>query len=278
MKKYIIFLLQLGFLIFAFGDEMELKELQTEKGKWHYSVNNCGENAILFIHGANSSKKIWNHQFDLTISGYKSIFVDMLGYGESEQPEEGYNLSNWLSGLIAILEQEKVKKVCIVGHSNGVIIAKEFYRANPEMVSHLILLDGMLKPMIPEGILGWMKSTLERSDYKDFMESNIDRMPVQGLSEADIEILKEDARNTPKVVVSGEFEMISSPKTWEELTIKCPTTIIHANNPTWTDDYITWLKSAVPDHKLIQWDDSGHFIPMQFPDRLEEVIREALGE
>ncbi|NRB46208.1 MAG: alpha/beta hydrolase [Saprospiraceae bacterium] len=259
------------------GMEIEKRTLQTDLGQWNYAISHEGTTAILFLHGANSSHKIWHQQFGLQVEGYKNIYVDLLGYGDSDKPKSGYSLKNWLEGLHGIIAQEEVKQVCIVAHSNGVIFAKEFYRSYPEQVQQLILLDGMLKQMISGPVLEWMKSTLERSDYKEFMANNIKRMPIQALEIRDQEILQQDALNTPKSVVVAEFNIVTAPETWEPLEINCPTIILHANSPYWTDDYVKWLHTVAPAHQFIHWTDAGHFIPLQYPERLNALIKESLS-
>lgn len=257
---------------------MQQMTIMTGLGNWHYTTSNEGDKAILFLHGANSSHKIWRHQFGLKIKGYKNIFVDLLGYGESDQPDSGYSLQNWLEGLNSILEQEGVEQVCIVAHSNGVIFAKEFYRSYGEKVEQMILLDGMLKQMIAAPVLEWMKSTLERSDYKEFMANNVKRMPIQALDDEDQEILRQDALNTPKSVVTAEFSIVTAPETWQPIVIECPTIILHANSPYWTEEYVQWLNTVAPGHQFMHWNDAGHFIQMQFPERLNGLITKTLKE
>lgn len=252
--------------------KIESRTLKTGLGHWNYTVSHEGAKAILFLHGANSSHKIWHKQFGLQIKGYKNIFVDLLGYGDSAQPDNGYSLDNWLEGLKSILIQEEIEQVCLVAHSNGVIFAKEFYRKYPGQVQQLILLDGMLKQMISAPVLEWMRSTLERPDYKEFMAENVKRMPIQALTEKDQAILQQDALNTPKSVVLAEFNTVTAPETWQPLEIQCPTVILHANSPYWTDDYVQWLKTIAPQHQFLHWKDAGHFIPLQFPERLNTLI------
>jgi|GEM_PF-4500572 len=255
---------------------LQARVLQTERGNWYYKTGTTGEKALLFLHGANSSHKIWHNQFDLSVPNYKNIFVDLIGYGNSDKPTAGYHLNNWIAGLNQILEQEKLSQVCIVAHSNGVIFAKEFYRAHPDKVTQLILLDGMLQSIIQDQVLDWMRSTLERSDYKEFMAQNVRNMPVQGLEESDQEILHEDALNTPQFIAKAEFALISDPRTWLACTIHCSTTIVHANSPFWDEGYLEALRTIAPQHQLLKWEDAGHFIPMQHAERLNRLIIELL--
>lgn len=283
MKKTVLIFLPLLLLLSRHGRELERsgvasKEVQSEQGTWRYEVSNKGKKALLFLHGAGSSKKIWKKQHSIVLEGYKNIFVDLLGYGASDKPDSGYNLTNWIEGIHSVLQNEKVDEVCIVAHSNGVIFAKEYYRAYPDKISNLLLLDGMLKQVLNKQMLTWMKSTLERGDYESFMASNIQRMPVKGLADQDAALLKTDALNTPKVVTMAEFELISNSATWEDLTLACSVTIVHSNNPLWDDAYMEWLQKAVPDHQFFQWKDSGHFIQLQHPERLNNLIVEMVQQ
>ena len=108
------------------------------------------------------------------------------------------------------------------------------------------------------------------------MKQNVKMMPVAGLTEVDAEILRQDGLATPKRISQAEFELVSAKETWQELHISCPTTILHSNNPFWTKEYIEWLESIAPNHRFEVWKDSGHFVQLQYPDRLEKLIREAV--
>ena len=276
---YCVMCIQFVFLVNVYAlalPHIEHKILETAQGTWSYALSNSGKNALLFIHGASSSKNIWKNQYALALDGYKNIFVDLLGYGKSDKPESGYSLTNWIEGIDAILKQEEIAKVCLVAHSNGVIFAKEYYRAYPGKVSRLMLLDGMLKPMIQKPMLDWMKATLKRSNYEEYMANNVKFMPVQGLLEADAKLLQDDALNVPKRVTMAELELVSDTATWKHMVIQCPVTFVYTNNPMWTEDYFTWLPAIVPDYQLIRWEDTGHFIQLQYPDRLNRLIEDVM--
>ena len=134
----------------------------------------------------------------------------------------------------------------------------------------------MLKLTIKEPVLEWMKATLARSDYEEFMASHVEKMPLQGLEEADKALLRQGALETPKYVVAAEFAVVSDPASWKEMQIDCPTTIVHANNPSWDASYLAALKKIAPQHELLNWTDAGHFIPMQYPERLNTLISSLL--
>lgn len=252
--------------------ELLKKEMITDNGTLRYETLGEGSQGIVFVHGASSSSEIWKYQKDSAILGHKSIYVNLLGYGSSDKPNEGYSLENWVAGIHAIVQQEALEAISIVAHSNGVIVAKEYYRKHPKYVSKMLLLDGMLKQLITPEMMGWFRTSLERSDYETFMKNNVKNMLVQGLEEEDAKILKKDGLNTPKAVTLAEFNVLSDPKTWEPIEINCPVTVVHTNNPMWNLEYIEWLHHSIPKLALKEWQDAGHFLQLQFPDRLNQLI------
>lgn len=82
--------------MYSDSSHLEQKVLHTVLGNWNYIVSHKGDRGLLFLHGANSSHRIWHQQMGLTIKGYKRIFVDLLGYGGSDKPATGYHLSVWI--------------------------------------------------------------------------------------------------------------------------------------------------------------------------------------
>ncbi len=256
----------------AFGIPVA-KEFGTPAGIWRYVTLHEGDEVILFIHGAGSSRKIWKDMHLYEVTGQKLIFVDLLGYGESDKPENSLSLATWIEGLNLIVRQEKARRITVVAHSNGVILAKEFYRANEDLVSGMVLLDGMLRQMLDGQMLEWMKMTLDRSDYKSYMEQMVSGMPTTGLAEREVAIVQKDALDTPKLVTGAELEMISDKATWREIVIKCPVIIVHANNPLWSDDYNSWLFQVAPNHQLLTWRDAGHFLPLQYPEKISQLVK-----
>ncbi len=257
--------------------EIMKKELIAKNGTWRYETLGEGPKGVVFIHGASSSSRVWKYQKDSAILGHKSIYVDLLGYGSSDKPDKGYSMENWVVGIHAIAQQEDLKEIVLVAHSNGVIVAKEYYRNHPKYVSKMLLLDGMLKQLLAPEMLDWFRSSLERSDYADYMKNNIENMPVQGLKEEDVEILKKDGLSTPKAVTLAEFNVLSDPNTWEPLDIRCPVTIVHANNPMWDAEYMEWLTQSIPRLTLKEWNDAGHFLQLQYPVRLNRLIESMLN-
>jgi pimeloyl-ACP methyl ester carboxylesterase len=107
-----------------------------------------GPRKIVFIHGILIDNL---SGFYLTVGpalskDHSLIMYDLRGHGRSEQPPNGYSLSQMALDLNAILDALGLgnEKVTLVGNSSGVPIAIAYAVMFPEHVEGLALVDGML--------------------------------------------------------------------------------------------------------------------------------------
>lgn len=87
---------------------------------------------------------------------YRVIIVDIRGMGSSEKPESGYDKKTMAKDIFGIIQQLELKRVHIMGHDIGGMVAMSFAFNYPELTEKLIVLDGshpsegiMQMPLIP---------------------------------------------------------------------------------------------------------------------------------
>jgi pimeloyl-ACP methyl ester carboxylesterase len=112
-----------------------------EAGKQH-------ADAVVFIHGLGSSADRWL-DIPLALSlHYRTIAVDLPGFGMAQKPEEGfgYSITEYVDFLSSLMSQLGVNKAHLVGHSLGGYIAAEIALRHRPLVDRLVLIDssGML--------------------------------------------------------------------------------------------------------------------------------------
>lgn len=108
---------------------------------------------VLLIHGVGTSGKTWiplTKQIDQ--SKWHLIAYDLLGFGISPKPHNStYDVSAHADAILASLERtHKNKKVVIIGHSMGGLIASHIATIRPDLVEHLILYEPPLFADSPE--------------------------------------------------------------------------------------------------------------------------------
>ena len=99
---------------------------------------------VVFIHGFSLDHRLWNPQFDEFALQYDCLRYDMRGFGRSSLPQKKAKYSHQ-SDLLALLKELNVTEpVALVGLSLGGRVAVNFTLNYPEMVSALIIADGVV--------------------------------------------------------------------------------------------------------------------------------------
>jgi len=92
--------------------------------------------AIVFIHGGQLDRRMWDAQFDLFAKEYRVIRYDIRGFGKSEAPLKPYSDA---SDLASLLEHLRIKKATFIGLSLGAAVAVDTALVHPQAVHSLIL-------------------------------------------------------------------------------------------------------------------------------------------
>jgi len=106
---------------------------------------------LFFIHGMGGDVDAWQYIRDeLLKKGVPSIAMDLRGHGYSDHPRSfsAYKMDHFVEDVSAVMEKEGVKKVILVGHCYGVVIAMHFAAKYPEKLEKLILISGTYRPPV----------------------------------------------------------------------------------------------------------------------------------
>ena len=122
--------------------EVSMKQ-SCESGIFVRELNPWMEKCILWIHGLGESglcfEKIVRHEL---FSSYRHLIPDLPGYGRSLHPDRPLSLEESADHLAFWLNSRGVRKVIVAGHSLGAIIGLILTRNHPDLVTHLIDIDG----------------------------------------------------------------------------------------------------------------------------------------
>lgn len=105
----------------------------------HFKQYGKGKPVIL-IHGFPMSGEIWPDEFTNALAEEFSVFViDLPGFGESTLPSSDFTLDDVADILLDWMEEQRLTKVTIVGHSLGGYVALAMVTKNPEKFAGLVL-------------------------------------------------------------------------------------------------------------------------------------------
>ena len=102
---------------------------------YHVADHGEGEKVVLLLHGMPDTSGAWRHQAHaLSDAGYRVIVPDMLGFGETDKPEEQarYAGENVLGDIVGLLDALSIPQADIIGHDWGAYVTWELAINLPE--------------------------------------------------------------------------------------------------------------------------------------------------
>jgi len=96
---------------------------------------------VVLLHGKNFNGAYWKTTADaLTKEGFRVIVPDQIGFGKSSKPTDyQFTFQQLAQNTKAVLDELKIDKIYLLGHSMGGMLATRFALMYPETVEKLIL-------------------------------------------------------------------------------------------------------------------------------------------
>ena len=94
---------------------------------------------LVLLHGFAQDSRIWNPQIEFLSKYFTIIAWDAPGAGQSEDPPDNFNISNWADCLATFLDSANIFQAHILGLSWGGLLVQEFYHRHPTRVLSIIL-------------------------------------------------------------------------------------------------------------------------------------------
>jgi pimeloyl-ACP methyl ester carboxylesterase/membrane-associated phospholipid phosphatase len=119
---------------------------------------------VVFLHGLAATAESWKYTIDLLDDKkYHSIAFDLLGFGNSPQPDWlEYSVEDHAKAVLASLRRMHITRpVVLAGHSMGSLVAAYIAQNYPHKVKHLILYQMPVYSEVPDVKL----SELRRQAY-----------------------------------------------------------------------------------------------------------------
>jgi len=96
---------------------------------------------VVLLHGKNFNGAYWKTTVEaLTKEGFRVIVPDQIGFGKSSKPTDyQFTFQQLAQNTKAVLDELKIDKIYLLGHSMGGMVATRFALMYPETVEKLIL-------------------------------------------------------------------------------------------------------------------------------------------
>jgi len=113
---------------------------------YYYAAGTRGAGEpVVLIHGFPTSSHLWRDVVPLVPEGHRVVVLDLLGYGRSDRPRPGCDLSirGHAERVIGFLDALRISYAAIVGHDLGGGIAQYLAVHHPTRVARLCLVDSV---------------------------------------------------------------------------------------------------------------------------------------
>lgn len=160
------------FADFDYG--FEVKNVLVKNISVAYIDEGSSDKVLVLIHGLGSNAKGWIKNISGLSKTYRVIALDLPGYGKSQKGYFDFSLHFYAQILKGMLDNLKINKATIVGHSMGGQIAMITALEYPDIVSSLVLLSPAGLEKFSEGESAWFKKVVTPDLIKDTPIRQID--------------------------------------------------------------------------------------------------------
>ncbi len=204
---------------------------------------------------------------------HRVVLYDLRGHGMSERTPSGYDVQTMTEDLRAIVDACTSGPVSLVGHSFGALVALRFALDTPGRVAKLALVDAPLPPS-------------QFNEFNAFLERPVDQM-LDALPVVLRDALERRGRQARRFLESMIFlsqhsslfaDLRAEPDIADDVLaeIACPTLAVYGSSSS-CRPVGDRLMRVVPSLQLVQLD-GGHFLPLEVPGPLTDVLERFLDD
>ncbi len=166
----------------------------------HYTLSGKGK-AVVLLHGFLESSTMWSKLVPFLAKKNKVICIDFPGFGKSSCLTEIHSMELLAKVIKDVLDEAKIKKATLIGHSMGGYVALAFAELFPDKLQSIILLNSGTLSDSPERKKQREQAiylaTLNKEKYVSMAINNL-FLPSSGkLFSSEISQLKTEAKLFP---------------------------------------------------------------------------------
>ena len=182
-----------------------------------YSVSGKGK-AVMLVHGFAEDSSVFDTQVNSLKENFLVIVPDLPGIGKSAMlQKENVQLTDYAAVLKAIIDEEKIDKFTLIGHSMGGYIMLAFAGLHPQSLRGFGLLHSSAYADDEEKIITRKKaiSFIKENGTNAFLKTAIPNLFYNAhKSQENIKTLIEKGNNFPPAVLVQQYNaMIARPDT-----------------------------------------------------------------
>lgn len=245
-----------------------------------YSVYGQGSPALVFVHGWSCDQTYWKYQVPEFSKRYTVVTLDYAGHGKSGANRENFTMESFGDDVAAVVNDLKLDKVILIGHSMGGNVIIDASTKLPGRVLALVGVD-IYEQLVDTVFTREMMTQFTEPFYSDFSNSVNGFVRSMFRPDADpalVEMVANDMSSAPKEVAMSAFENMFEYSTRMETILKTIDLPFYAVSsdlyPTNAEDNRKYVKSF--EARIMEG--YGHFLMMENPELFNRLLEETINE
>ena len=235
---------------------------------------------LVLVHGFLGSSKMWEPQIDFFKDYYRVITPDLPGYGKSNKAKLHNSIQSIANLLLDCLEEKKIDKFYLLGHSMGGMIVQEMAKKGGDKISKLVCYSTG-----PRGEMPGRFETVDQS--RENIKKNGLEVTAKNIAQTWF-VLGEKAKYFDLCLEEGKKTSIEAAdnaliaiKNWDGVKnlqdIKNNTLIIWGDkDKSYNLEQVQTLEKNISDSNLVIFKGCAHNVHLEQPDQFNHTIKDFL--
>jgi pimeloyl-ACP methyl ester carboxylesterase len=259
----------------------------------HYVTWGESDRSVVCLHGTGGNARHWGSLArTLVPQGYRVIGFDQRGHGDSDQPERGYEVDDFVGDLEAALPALGITRFDLVGASLGSRVALVYAARHPAQIGKLVLVD--LSFEMPEAeqqrmiqghrdrpdsfgsleeVEAWSRGQPGRFRWEQQMHAELAPYEVKQLPDG-----RWTWRYSRQAAVLGLEAARRNLWPYAE-ALQVPTLVVRgAESPVLTPEAAEQMSRRIPNVRLVEVERAGHGVPRDNPAGFNQVVVDFLKQ
>ena len=235
---------------------------------------------LVLVHGFLGSSKMWEPQVNFFKDRFRVITPDLPGFGKSNKVKSQNSIQSIANLLLDCLEEKKIDKFYLLGHSMGGMIVQEMAKKHGNKILKLVCYSTGSRGEMP-GRFETVEQSRENLKKKglEVTAKNIAKTWfIKGEDAKYFDICIEAGKQTSIEIADNSLVAI---KNWNGVdtlkNIKNETLIVWGDqDKSYKLEQIQTLDNNIENSKLIIFKNCAHNVHLEQPDQFNKIIKDFL--
>ena len=252
-----------------------------------FDLHTAKERPLVYLHGLGQQRRFWNPVSSRT-SDHTILRLDQRCHGESDTPlSSDLSIERCAIDVVETIDRLNIDNPLVIGHSWGASVALS---VSAQTGFDSLLIDGAITPLSSLGIWSEIRPNFE-PPHTTFSKSQVlDWVQSSGISDVEMAVeavsfgYRENEDGTLRtrigidrhMAVLDELAAYNPIPDFERVSMgTASVTALLAGSMTDSREIsVSAIKSVYPDLRLLVWPEAIHDVPLQFPQRIADLISE----